>query len=363
MSSRIKTLVHTGCLVCLMLAGCGRSARQAENPAETAARAIDSSREGTAARGYRVLHIMSYHSPWEWTDDLLRGFQDALAGLPVEYKVFQMDTKRNSTPEWKLAVGEKARNLIETWQPDLVYTSDDNAQEYVARYYVDQDLPFVFSAVNVDPAEYGFVGSSNITGVLEQEHFVETVGLLREIVPSVMRIAVIVDDDPTWTGVVARMKEKAATLLTDMEFIGWDTITTFEEYRRKIREYQSRADALALLGVHTFKDENGRNLPWQDVLRWTAENSMLPDFSFWKDRVPYGTLCVVYVSGYEQGLAAGKIARGILAEGKSPSSYPMKPTIKGQPIISLARARKIGVQVKSSILLTAKVVERFAWEE
>ncbi|MCF8081038.1 MAG: hypothetical protein K9K88_17305, partial [Desulfobacterales bacterium] len=116
-----------------------------------------------------------------------------------------------------------------------------------------------------------------------------------------------------------------------------------------------------LLGIHTLKDESGQNVPWQTVLEWTAENSSLPDFSFWKDRSRYGTLCVVYVSGYQQGLAAGKIARGILAEGRSPVSYPMEPTRKGEPVLSLARAEKLGIPIDTTILLTAKVVKDFEW--
>jgi len=39
-----------------------------------------------------------------------------------------------------------------------------------------------------------------------------------------------------------------------------------------------------------------------------GETVQLPDFSFWKDRIPFGTLCAVYVSGYDQGRAAGRIA-------------------------------------------------------
>jgi hypothetical protein len=48
--------------------------------------------------------------------------------------------------------------------------------------------------------------------------------------------------------------------------------------------------------------------------------------------VEKGTLCAVTVSGYEQGLAAGKIARGILVEGKKPSDFPFEPTTKDNSI-------------------------------
>jgi ABC-type uncharacterized transport system substrate-binding protein len=151
--------------------------------------------------------------------------------------------------------------------------------------------------------------------------------------------------------------------LPGVEIVAWDTIQTFAEYKRKIAEYQGNADAIALIGIFNFKDEGGKNVPYQDVLKWTAQNSKLPDFGFWIDRVYFGTLCAVTVSEREQGLAAGRIARAILVDGKSPSSFPMKPTVKGNPAVSLARANKLGIKVKSGLLLSAEVVAKFDWEK
>jgi ABC-type uncharacterized transport system substrate-binding protein len=304
---------------------------------------------------------MSYHAPWEWTDNQLNGFKDGLKDLDIEYKVLQIDAKRRNSPEWKVYIGQEAKELIETWHPDMVYTSDDIAQELVAKYYVNSTIPFVFSGVNADPKTYGFTGSQNVTGVLEQEHFVQTVQLLKAIVPSVRKIAVVLDDDPTWDGVVHRMKEQAKQL-QDVEFVSWNVITTFAEYKSKVKELQDKVDAIAPLGIFTFKDEYGNNVPYSEVLKWTVQNSTLPDFSFWESRIGPGTLCTVTVSGYEQGLAAGTIARGILVEGRSPASYAMAPTVKGEPVVSLARARRLGIPIKTSILLTARVIEKFDWE-
>lgn len=311
---------------------------------------------------YKILYVMSYHSPWRWTDGQLDGFREAMAGVPAEYKVFQMDTKQNSTPEAKEKKGREARALIESWKPDLVYASDDDVQEYVVRHYVNRALPFVFSGVNKDPAAYGFTGSKNVTGVLEQEHFVESVRLLQTVSPGVRRIAAVFDDAKMWDPVVARMRERVKQL-PGVEIVSWDTVRTWDEYQRKMKEYPGRADAVALIGIFNFKDATGKNVPYQDVLRWTAENSTLPDIGFWVDRVHFGTLAAVTVSEREQGLAAGRIARAILVEGISPSSFAMLPTNKGLPVISLARANKLGLTVKSGVLLSAEVVEKFEWEK
>lgn len=352
-------------MVFIILTGLVTGLTACEKGIDTTKQIKTSKRRETPApsQKFRILHIMSYHSPWIWTDEQLRGFKDALKDLDIEYRVFQLDTKRISTNEWKEEIGAKARELIDTWKPDLVYTNDDNAQEYVTRHYINAEIPFVFSGVNKTPDYYGFVGSKNVAGVLEQEHFVETVRLLKKIIPGAAKIAVLTDEDITWEGVMQRMREKAPKHLAGTEFVSWDTVRTFEEYRQKIKDYHGKVDAVALLGIFNFRDENGDNVPFQDVLKWTAENSNVPDFSFWQDRVDNGTLCAVTVSGYNQGLAAGQIARGILTEGRSPSSYPFKPSLMGEPVISLARAKKMGINIDSGLLLSARVVNSFGWEE
>jgi ABC-type uncharacterized transport system substrate-binding protein len=311
---------------------------------------------------YKILYVMSYHSPWRWTDGQLEGFKHAMAGVPAEYRVFQMDTKQNSTPAAKERKGREARDLIAAWQPDLVYTSDDDVQEHVARHYLNAPLPFVFSGVNKDPSAYGFKGSKNITGVLEQEHFVESVRLLQQLSPGARRIAAVFDDAQMWEPVVARMRERVKQL-PGVEIVSWDTIRTWEEFQRRMKAYPAQADAVALIGIFNFKDAAGRNVPYQEVLRWTAENSVLPDLGFWVDRVHFGTLAAVTVSEREQGLAAGRLARQILVEGKAPSSLPMTPTTKGIPVVSLARANRLGLKPSTSVLLSTEVIQRFEWEK
>lgn len=311
---------------------------------------------------FRILYLMSYHSPWRWTDWQLDGFQEEMKGIRVKYRTFQMDTKRNSSDTQKTQKGEEARTLIESWKPDLVYSSDDDAQQYVVKHYVNTPLPFVFSGVNNDPAIYGFRGSTNVAGVIEQEHFVETVRLIRKLAPEAKRIALVFDDAKMWEPVRARIMNGMAQL-SDMQIVAADTILTFADYKKKMIEYQKTADIVGTLGIFNLKDAAGKNVPYQEVQRWTVENSMLPDFAFWIDRVHYGTLGAVTVSEREQGRAAGRIARRILLEHRPPASFPMVPTTKGLPAINLARAKKLGLRLDADLLLTADVIQHYEWDK
>jgi ABC-type uncharacterized transport system substrate-binding protein len=313
------------------------------------------------ASPYRILHVMSYHSPWRWTDGQLDGFRTGLGDLPADIRVFQLDTKRQSDAVRKAQRGKEARALIDAWKPDLVYTTDDDAQDLVTRHYLNTRLPLVFSGVNKAPSVYGFDKAANVSGVIEHEHFAESVRLLKSLVPSLHRLVVVLDNAEMWAPVVARMK--ADTLPDGVSVVAWETPRTFSEFKARMAAYPAIADGVALIGIFSFKDESGRNVPYQDVLRWTAENSTLPDLGFWVDRVHHGTLVAVTVSEREQGLAAGRIAREILRDGRTPSTLPIRPTTKGLPVISLARAKKLGLRVRSEQLLASEVITSFDWDK
>ena len=310
---------------------------------------------------YRVLHIMSYHTPWKWTDDQLQGFKEALKDLAVIYQVHSLNQKYAS-PDTLVTSVQAAKDAIREFKPDLVYTTDDYVQEAVVSEFLNTDIPFVFSGVNSPPSTYGFDQASNVRGIMEQELFIPVINLLRKLVPDLKKIAIITDNGTMWPSMLQRMQSKARENLPDLEIVGWDVLETYAEYQQRVLDYQDQVDAIGLLGVFLFKDSTGNNKPFEQVLQWTVNNSRLPDFSFWADRIPKGTLCAVSVSGYEQGLAAGKIARGILVDGKKPADFENKPTIKGEPVISLARANAIGIKVDADLLLLADIIEEFEWE-
>ncbi len=315
-----------------------------------------------AKKPFRIFHVMSFDSPWRWTDGQLAGFKEGLNEPEAQFRVFQMDVKRNSTSEAKERKGQEARAIIEAWQPDLVYTTDDDAQSFVTRHYANKPLPFVFSGVNREPKAHGLHEAANVTGVLEHEHFVESIRLLQAMVPSARRIAVISDSSPHWSPVIARIRASMAEL-PGTTLVAVDQVKTFDEFMRTMQAYPSLADGVVHLGIFALAGPDGKNVPYQKVQQWVVEHTRLPEVSFWIDRIHHGVLGSVTVSEREQGRAAGRLARAILVEGKRPDSLPVQPTVKGHPAISLARARQLGIPVKSSLLLSAEVVPMFEWEK
>ncbi len=291
----------------------------------------------------RIAHVMSFDSPWRWTDGQLRGFREAL-GLPAaDIRVFQLDVKRHATDAAKAERGRLARAFVDDFAPDLLYASDDDAQQLVTRHYLGGRLPLVFSGVNRDPAAHGFEGALNVTGVLEREHVAETLRLLGELVPRLQRVMVLSDTGAYWDAVIRRVHEGAAAV-PGLAAVQVRRVQTLADYQQAVRQAPDAADALLHLGILTLADATGRTVPYQAVQRWVVEHSRLPDASFWVDRIFHGTLASVTVSELEQGRAAGRLARAI------------------QPAINLKRAQALGLTVRSTQLLQSEIVRGYEWE-
>lgn len=313
--------------------------------------------------GFRILHIMSFNSPYRWTDGQLDGFKAGLGGdVKAEYQVFQLDTKRQSSKEEMARNAQRAMKLIADWKPDLVYTSDDDAIQLVVSNYINKDLPFVFSGVNKNLEDHGIKGATNITGVLEREHILESIHLLQAIKPGARRIQILSDNAAYWPQVIGRVRALAREH-KEFELAGVDQPVAYADFQRLVLENPNKADLYMLLGNFNFKDAKGNDVPYPQLQRWVAENSKIPDISFWDDRMLHGTLAGVTVSAFEQGHAAGKLARSILVDKRKPGTLAVAATKKGVPVISLARARQLGIVPPSTQLLSSTVMTSYIWDK
>ena len=130
----------------------------------------------------KVLYIDSYHAEYIWSRDITAGVRSVLnPRKDIELKIFRMDTKRNMGEADKKNAAQKARELIESWRPDVVIASDDNASKYlIAPYYKNAKLPFVFCGLNWDAAIYGFP-ADNITGMVEVAMLEPTIDTLKRL--------------------------------------------------------------------------------------------------------------------------------------------------------------------------------------
>ena len=114
----------------------------------------------------KCLYVSSYHQGYAWSDGVERGLRSVLEH-ECELRQFDMDTKRHKDEAYKKEIALEVKALVESWKPDVVITSDDNAAKYLIKpYFKDHSVPFVFSGINWTVDAYGFP-YSNVTGIVE----------------------------------------------------------------------------------------------------------------------------------------------------------------------------------------------------
>lgn len=299
----------------------------------------------------KVLLIFSYHPEHPWVVEETRGAEDILGERGVETEKFYLDTKRNTSAEWKEEVAEEAVRKIDDFKPDLVIVFDDNACELVAKEYIGESLPFVFCGMNGEPEDYGFP-AQNITGVIERHHLEATIELLKQLVPDVEKLAIISDDSPTSQAFITRVRN----IIPPVEISEFYTTNDFDAWKAEVQELQTKVDAIGIYVYHTIKENSEEeSLPPEDVLGWTLENSELPGFAFSDFTVRDGVLCGVTVSGYEQGMTAAEIAIRIL-NGETPADISIQCPEKGTPMINEIRAEELNIEIPADVLEEVEIL-------
>jgi ABC-type uncharacterized transport system substrate-binding protein len=312
------------------------------------------------AASKKVFLLDSYDETYAWNLSEQEGVRGAFKDQKdIEIKIHFMDTKRNPSPEFKQEAGKKALEAIRAYQPSVIIALDDNASEYVVQQI--KDIPAVVCGINKEPGEYQY--GENVAIVLERHPLSQAIKLLKELIPSVKKIAFITDDTKETSGpIIARLKSLAPEIKneTGIDIVAYHEIGNFQEFQTLVQSYQpgqpQAVDGLLIYNMHTFKDENGKVVLFKQVVRWFIEYNRIPDLNVFDWGPQYGMLAAVTVSGQSQGLEAGKYAMRIL-NGEKPKSLPVLDPKTGDIILNTAKAKKLGIEISLDLLSIAKALD------
>jgi ABC-type uncharacterized transport system substrate-binding protein len=259
----------------------------------------------------KCLFVSSFHRGYEHSDAIERGLRSVLKGK-CEVRQFDMDTKRRPSEAQQQALAAKA--IIESWQPDIVITADDEAAKYLIQpYYKDHKLPFVFCGLNWTAKEYGFP-YTNATGMIEVAPIVPMLERAKEIVPTLRRAFYFGSDSLSEEKNLKRFQDAARQLGFTLDFSLVLTMDAWIEAYARAQEY----DLVIVGNSEGIKDWDPKSAR-DAVLRSTRRLSITQHD--WM--MPWTLLGVTKVSE-EQGEWAAKAALKILG-GMSPAQIPIIP--------------------------------------
>ncbi|MCV6639346.1 ABC transporter substrate binding protein [Candidatus Albibeggiatoa sp. nov. NOAA] len=291
----------------------------------------------------KLLYVDSYHAEYGWSAGVEQGIRQVLEPTGIDIKVARMDTKRNREESFKLQAALGIKTLIESYQPDIVIASDDNASKYVIKpFYKDAELPFVFCGVNWDASVYGFP-YQNVTGMVE-------VGLIRPLLQQLLRysegrqLGFLAVDTYSAKRIIKAYEEQF-----NIQFDKAIYVNNFEEWKAAYIKLQDQVDQLLLLSTQGVQHWDS-----QAAAEFVLIHTQIPTGTTLKSMMPFTTVGLVNIP-QEQGEWAAQAALKILA-GQSPSEIPIEQNKKGQLMINLKISNSMGLIFHSAILKNAEVI-------
>lgn len=212
----------------------------------------------------------------------------------------------------------------------------------------------MFWGVNNTPLKYGLVDSlehpgHNVTGVVELGYYLETLQLLKRLVPTAKTFAILSDESETGRSHYKAIEDLAREGSLPLQWVETTSTSEFSVWKRKALELQERVDAFFIAQFNALKDEQGQPVPGEEVARWYLTNIHKPEAARTWHFVRQGLLCSAGEPSSRQGFDAVVIAHDILAFGRSPATYP--PIIRkgGALVINTRRAAMLGITVSPDV--------------
>lgn len=282
----------------------------------------------------RLLILQSYDLSYSWTSDVRDGLLRVLDKKHyISVRWHYMDTKRHPFPEYRENAAKAARRVIDHWRPDVLVAIDDDAQQYVARHYLnDPDMQIVFAGVNGSVEAYGYdrPDALNVTGIYERSNMRvlrDTLLSLADSLPAErrggapLRIMHIAD------GSESVQKDDAGYRAFDwspLVLMPSRLVNTWEEWQAAIAYANANADFILTSNYRRLQRSatDKTLMPPQEVAQWTEANAKVPLLGKNGFFVEDGGMLAISTSPYEQGEVAARMALSLLEDPRPAREIP-----------------------------------------
>jgi ABC-type uncharacterized transport system substrate-binding protein len=304
----------------------------------------------------KILYVNSYHSGYQWSDEIETGLIKALdvqadigsnsefSSSSLDLRIYRMDTKLNQSESFKKSAALSARSLIESWDPDLLIVSDDNAAKYlVSEYYSDSSMPVIFCGVNWDATDYGFP-SDNVTGMIEVTPYRALFSELENYADG-ERLGFLSSNSLSSSKEIDYLKNNL-NIRFEREYI----VENFKDWKDAYLKAQNDLDMLLIfseVGIEDWDEEAAAS--------FILENSFIPTGSTLKSTSHLSLISVVRLAE-EQGWWSGKRAVEVL-NGRKISDIPIAENLETALFLNLVLARQMEIVFPVELLKKAALVD------
>ena len=294
----------------------------------------------------RVYYINSYHEGYGSSDDVMEGIVEVLENK-VDLKIFFMDTKRNNNPKFIEGQVTKILEDIDSYKPDVILASDDNAVKYViAPHFKEGDTPVVFCGVNWSAEQYG-LSTKSVTGMLEVLPFIETVKIVQKSFPAFKNLTILSEN----TTSEQKNKVVMQPLFTELELdVTFSLVDDFESWKEAFKQANENSDIIYMPTNSTITGWNADEA--KSVIDSVIKKPIITCDDF---MMPYAVFGLTKVAK-EQGEWAANTALKIM-DGARVSDFTLAENSMYLSWINEHLADKIGFEVPAELIPDINAIE------
>jgi len=290
----------------------------------------------------KVLVLNSYHSGYKGSDDILRGFRDALLkALPdTELHIEYLDSKNFSGAEFDRKVVELLRFKYQRHHFDLIVSTDDYAFDILEknRDGIFGGAPVVFCGTNsFDRSRLS--GVRNMIGIDERPSFPDTLDLIFGIHADTRNIVVIHDNSITGQ-LNSREFRQAAGKFAGRANFTYLAGLRLDDLVSRVRELPP--GSVIIYFASFVENGNGERISSGDALQAVAAASRAPIYGGWEFNLGKGIVGGRLINLHEHGSLAGTLAIRIL-KGESPTALTSLSPSPNQYMFDFAAMGRYGI--------------------
>ncbi|MBF0478950.1 MAG: PAS domain S-box protein [Candidatus Omnitrophica bacterium] len=244
------------------------------------------------------------------------------ADFDIEQYVRYMDMKRFSySKEYFAKLKESYRADFKNIHLDAILAADNDALDFL-RTYRDElfpGVPVIFCGIN-DYTAAMLDGRSDISGVVEDTEYIDTIKLALSLRPYAKNVFVVVDNSTTGRAHRSAVEKIQSTFSPEIHFeylsLGDYTL---EEMGQKLSELKN--DSVVLM-LQQFLDKNNVFYSIKKSTSFLTQKSAVPCFVVTESRMGFGPLGGKVISGFHQGVASAEMVLKLM-QGEDVSEIPV----------------------------------------
>jgi len=281
----------------------------------------------------RIFYVNSYHEGYPPSDEVFAAIRHVLdSAESIQLESFFLDSKRNPSPETIKQNVELALEQIESFHPDLIIASDDDAVKYlVVPHFKGREIPVVFCGVNWSAKQYG-LPAQNVTGMLEVLPLRENLAQIKKFNHEAVKMLILSENSTS---------EQSNKILLDTLFRS----AGFEPEYHLVNEFSEWETAFIAANLNydlIYLPTNGSIKNWDkaEAIEIVNQNIKVPVITCDDFMMPYCVFGMTKVAS-EQGQWAAKTALEIL-NGKPIGEIPLSRNSQSEVFLNKELAEKIG---------------------